>query len=63
MRRFYDRFYEEKLVEDTLAESKLIERINSHSEIIDISPKTVQQQAIKITPEIRAMVKGEAPVL
>jgi hypothetical protein len=32
-----------------------------HKETFDISTKTTQQQAIKLTPEIKAKIRGEAP--
>ena len=34
---------------------------NSHKETFDISIKTTTQQGIKLTPEIKAKIRGEAP--
>ncbi|MBP6914419.1 hypothetical protein KBB74_02905, partial [Candidatus Parcubacteria bacterium] len=40
-----------------------IERLNEYKQIFDISQKTTQQQAIKLTPEIKAIIRGETPKL
>jgi len=43
------------------AERELKKLINERSQEFDISTKTTTQQTIKLTPEIKAKIKGEAP--
>ncbi len=40
-----------------------LSRLEGSKETFDISQKTTTQQAIRLTPEIKAKIKGEAPVI
>lgn len=62
-KNFYDRAKRgaEVFIEKTDQSEALKRNLSQHEETFDISQKTTTQQAIKLTPEIKARIRGEAP--
>jgi len=50
-----------KKLDKTKYELEEVGAIDGGRSIVDFSQKTTQQQAIKITPEVKAIINGEAP--